>query len=81
MKKIVRKILPLAVCAAALVVSSLHLGYPVRNNVSALLVENIQALASGESNTHYFCYGTGSLDCPNGSKAEIVRTNFSINNK
>ena len=78
MKKIMRKILPVTVGAAALVVGSLYMGNPDPDEMSVLLLENIEALASGEDSARYFCYGVGSVDCPNGKKVEIVRTNFSL---
>lgn len=75
------KILLVIVCSAALVVSGLYMGNPDWDKTSILLLENIEALASGEDSTHYFCYGTGSVDCPNGRKVEFVRTNFSLDDK
>lgn len=46
---------------------------------SSCLFENIEALASEESgNGRYFCYGSGTVDCPDGSKAEYVADNFSL---
>ena len=57
-----RKILPVTVGAAALVVGSLYMGNPDPDEMSVLLLENIEALASGEDSTRYFCYGVGSVD-------------------
>lgn len=40
--------------------------------VSNLWLQNIEALVSGEGSSTVFCYGEGSVSCPNGTKAEIV---------
>lgn len=39
---------------------------------SDLLLENIEALASGEDHTTVFCYGEGSVECPNGKKVQYI---------
>lgn len=33
------------------------------SNVTNLALANIEALASGENNGHYHCFGDGSIDC------------------
>ena len=44
-----------------------------------LLLQNIEALASGEEPSHARCYGPGSVDCPiNHDKVEIVYEGFSV---
>lgn len=78
MKNSIQEILPVVVCSITLVVGGLYMGNPNSDRTSVLLLENIEALASGEGSTHYFCYGTGSVDCPNGRKVEFVRDNFSL---
>ena len=48
-------------------------------NVDPLLLQNIEALASGEEPSHARCYGPGSVDCPiNHDKVEIVYEGFSV---
>ena len=79
MKSSMRKILMVVACSVTLVISGLYMGNPVPDKTSVLLLENIEALASGEDSTHYFCYGIGSVDCPDGRKVEFVRDNFSLN--
>lgn len=37
-----------------------------------LAIINIESLASGEGSGGATCYGIGSIDCPDGSKAAIV---------
>lgn len=78
MKNIVRKIFPITILGIALVIGCLSVADAGRNQCSSLLLDNIEALASDESPLHHFCYGTGSVDCPNGSKVEFVRTNLSL---
>lgn len=41
-------------------------------NISELMLSNVDALAEGETYYKYKCYGTGSVDCPNGSKVACV---------
>ena len=44
-----------------------------------LLLQNIEAPASGEEPSHARCYGPGSVDCPiNHDKVEIVYEGFSV---
>ena len=44
-----------------------------RTVITRVALANIEALASGEEDTYkYSCYGEGSVDCPDGSKAEVV---------
>ena len=44
-----------------------------------LILENIEALASGESGSDYRCAGVGSVDCPiNHSKVQYVATKYSF---
>lgn len=50
-----------------------------RKVISVAALANIEALASGEEETYdYSCYGDGSVDCPDGSKAEIVYEYLSL---
>lgn len=35
-----------------------------KNDLGSLMLENIDALASGETGTNIYCRGTGSVDCP-----------------
>lgn len=46
-----------------------------KKDLGSLMLENIEALASGESGTTTYCLGTGSVDCPiTHVKVEFVRT-------
>ena len=46
---------------------------------SALLMENIEALAGGESHVPMHCVGFGTVDCPiNHEKVKIVATGYSL---
>lgn len=48
-------------------------------NVDPLLLQNVEALASGEDFTHTLCYGPGSVDCPvNHDKVEVVYEGYSL---
>lgn len=66
--------LPMAVMGILIVIVSLYM--PTSNQegqISNLLLENVEALASGEDSSKVFCYGKGSLPCPNGNKVEFVQ--------
>nr|WP_165359802.1 NVEALA domain-containing protein [Parabacteroides goldsteinii] len=41
-------------------------------------LDNIEALAAGEGSSMWFCRGSGSLDCPNGTKVEYIVDNYSL---
>ena len=44
-----------------------------------LMLENIEALASGESGSDYRCAGVGSVDCPiNHKEVQYVATGYSL---
>ena len=44
-----------------------------------LLMENIEALAGGESHVPMHCVGSGTVDCPiNHEKVKIVATGYSL---
>ena len=46
---------------------------------SALLMENIEALAGGGSHVPMHCVGFGAVDCPiNHEKVKIVATGYSL---
>lgn len=46
---------------------------------SALLMENIEALAGGESHVPMHCVGSGTVDCPiNHEKVKMVATGYSL---
>ena len=49
-----------------------HIRFIWSNFESDLMLENIEALAGGEDSTTVFCYGEGSLHCPDGTKVEFV---------
>lgn len=58
MKLIIKSII---VCAV--ITASIYLTYNKRE-AAPLLLENIEALASGESGGETSCIGNGSVDCP-----------------
>lgn len=51
-----------------------------KNNLveTDLTLLNIEALASPERGEGHTCLGTGSLDCPSGSKVAYIATPYSI---
>lgn len=68
------KMLPIAIIGIMMVIVSLYMTTSDREEqVSDLLLENIEALASGEGSSKVFCYGKGSLPCPDGTKVEFVQ--------
>lgn len=50
------------------------------NVISAVTLANVEALAAGENGDtmRYDCYGYGTVDCPDGSKAELVIKTYSL---
>lgn len=58
----------------------------IKNNVqmSNLMLNNVEALASSEGSSgeggpsKWLCYRDGTVDCPDGSKAEIVYGPFGL---
>lgn len=50
-----------------------------KSNLENLMLENIEALASGEWNTTPRCVGSGSVDCPaNHVKVYLVTEGYSL---
>lgn len=41
-------------------------------SIPSIMLANVDALAEGEENYEYMCFGSGSFDCPNGSKVAYV---------
>lgn len=49
------------------------------NSLSDVALDNIEALAAGEgTGSMWFCRGTGSLDCPNGTKVKYIVRDYSL---
>lgn len=68
---------------AALIAAMVGVGYTMtgedKEPMSALLLENVEALASGEISGPHHCYGAGTVDCPfNHRKVEIVYSGYSL---
>lgn len=62
-----------------LLVGGIYLMEEKSSNLSNVALENIEALAAGEDNgSMWFCYGTASLDCPNGTKVKYFIDNYSL---
>lgn len=52
---------------------------PAKVELNNLFLENVEALAAGESITTVRCLGSGSVDCPiDNSKAEVVYDGYSF---
>ncbi|WP_431433933.1 NVEALA domain-containing protein [Bacteroides hominis] len=48
-------------------------------DVDPLLLQNVEALASGEDPSQTHCYGRGSVDCPvSHDKVDVVYDSYSI---
>lgn len=77
MKKKV-KILVLAVLSGTIAISS-WVGNRQSVEMNALMLENVEALAAGENNSKIFCWGIGSVDCPdNKNKVFYVYQSYSL---
>ena len=74
MKKKICKMLSGAIIGIVMVIVGLYATTSDQEEeVSDLLLENIEALASGEGSSTVLCYGKGSLPCPDGTKVEFVQ--------
>ena len=77
MKNMKKKILFIGLFLLA-VVASFRLNTKCKK-LEYLILENKEALASGESGSDYRCAGVGSVDCPiNHSKVQYVATKYSF---
>lgn len=73
MKKNAWKMLLVAITGIVMVISGLFRAtLSQEEQISNLVLDNIEALANGEGTTTAFCYGEGSVLCPDGTKAEVV---------
>ncbi|WP_106831990.1 NVEALA domain-containing protein [Parabacteroides pacaensis] len=43
-----------------------------QGNIPNIALANVEALAGGEISADYICIGSGSLDCPDGTKAAQI---------
>lgn len=73
MKKNVWRMLPIAIVGLVMVMAGLMTTSDEEVYISNLMLENIEALASGEGSSTVFCYGKGSVPCPDGTMVEFVR--------
>lgn len=74
-----KKIALVLVVAGVCTFAYMNTKHESRKVISTVALANIEALASGEEDTYkYSCYGEGSVDCPDGSKAEIVYKYLSL---
>ena len=72
MKKNTWKMLLIAIAGIVMVILGLSgVTSSQGEQISDLMLENIEALAGGEDSTTVFCYGEGSLHCPDGTKVEL----------
>ena len=62
-RRMKKKILFISLFLVAAVTISFQLNAG-KNDLGSLMLENIDALASGETGTNIYCRGTGSVDCP-----------------
>ena len=81
MKRMKLKLIFLALVIIVLVTVCIHL-WVTRIELTSLTLKNIESLAQGEGSSGAICYGIGSVDCPDGTKAAIVysrvHTNLSL---
>lgn len=73
-----KKVALVLVVAALCTFAYMNTKQESRKIISVETLANIEALASGEETYKYSCYGDGSVDCPDGSKAEIVYKYLSL---
>ena len=78
MKSMKKKVLLISLFLVATVVTSFQFSSE-KENLQSLMLENIDALASGEWGTAPFCVGTGSVDCPSSYvKVYMVGSRYSL---
>lgn len=76
MKRILSKLTVMGI----LLVGSLYFMEDKDASLSNAALENIEALAAGEGGTStWFCRGSGSLDCPNGTKVKYIVSDYGLN--
>lgn len=63
MKNMKKKVLLISLFLVATVVTSFQFSSE-KEELQSLMLENIDALASGEGGTAIHCVGSGSVDCP-----------------
>lgn len=74
-----KNLLGMAAMIAAVVGAGYEMTGQDKESMSALLLENVEALASGEVSGPHYCYGAGTVDCPfNHRKVEIVYSGWSL---
>lgn len=60
-------------------IGSIYFMKKENTNTEGVVFDNIEALAAGEGGSSmWFCRGSGSLDCPNGTKVEYIVDNYSL---
>ena len=67
--------------AAFLLVAIVSVLQPIEKSQDAdpLLLQNVEALASGEDSSQTHCYGRGSVDCPvSHDKVDVVYDSYSL---
>lgn len=65
--------------ALAVIVAGGYLMHGQENKVATpLALQNVEALANNEHEINYFCYGSGSVKCPNGRDVEYYLDNLKL---
>lgn len=78
MKNMKKKALFIGLVLAAMAAVCFQLNSK-KGNLEGLMLENIDALASGEWGPNAMCIGTGSVDCPkNHAKVEYVIEDYHL---
>lgn len=74
-----KRILPKVIIVVTLLLSSLYLVKEKKIDISDITLDNIEALAAGEGTIgKWHCLGSGSIDCPDGTKVEFFVDNYSL---
>ena len=79
-KQVLSKVIVAAAAAAAAVlfIGGVSLMSEKGVNISDISLDNVDALAAGEGVTKWYCLGSGSLDCPDGTKVKFIVDNYSL---
>ena len=76
MKK--KQVLFKVIVAVQLLIGGVSLMSEKGVDISDVALDNVEALAAGEGLTQWHCFGSGTLDCPNGTKVKYIIDDYSL---
>ena len=74
-----KQVLSKVIVAVLLLISGVSLMGEKDVDISNIALDNVDALAAGEGgDTGWYCFGSGSLDCPDGTKVKYIIDDYSL---